>query len=116
MRVTIPGSDALGRRLKMQSSGRRSQQPLLGLKKPSPRLGFAHLDSYKTKPCDTELYRGLLAQLPALQALCWGSPEQSSVLQMAASERARELRASSGGAEVVVAGPGTSHPSLLGLP
>lgn len=62
----------------MQSSRHRSQQPLLGLKKPSPRLGFAHLDSYKTKLCEAELCRGLLAQLPALQALCWGTLEESS--------------------------------------
>ncbi|OPJ87320.1 hypothetical protein AV530_000817 [Patagioenas fasciata monilis] len=52
----------------MQPSGHRSHQPLSRLKKPSPRLGFACLDSNKTKPCEAELCRGLLAQLPALQS------------------------------------------------
>lgn len=63
MRATIPGSGALGRQLKMQSSGQRNQTPLSGLKKPSPRVGFAHLDSHKPKPCEAELCRVLLGAL-----------------------------------------------------
>lgn len=73
MITTIPGSGALVRQLRTQFSRHRSQQPLLGLKKPSPRPGFARLDSHKTKPCEAELCPGLLALLPALQALCWGA-------------------------------------------
>lgn len=56
---TIPGSGALGRQLKMQFSRHKSQQPLLGLKKPSPRAGFAHVDSHKAKPCEAELCPGV---------------------------------------------------------
>lgn len=81
------GSGALGRQLKMQFSRHRSQQPLLGLTKPSPRAGFAHLDSHKTKACLAELCPGLLAlSWSRSRALCYrgqhwdvqGSPEPAA--------------------------------------
>lgn len=49
------------------------QTASLGAEKAKSQARFARLDSHKTKPCEAELCPGLLALLPALQALCWGA-------------------------------------------
>lgn len=104
MITAIPGSAALGGQLKMQLSRHRSQQLLLGLKKPIPRQDFpiwtltkpslVRLSSALVCPVLSRTCRGAGAELCATGGsigTCKGAPSQSRGAEVALEGQGQDI-------------------------